>query len=177
MGGAPRHALLALAALALNAAYAFKLPNTAQDLTLYRIWDSAAVCNDGTPCAQPRQPLAAPVARFCSTNPELAPHARRPDRMPHARLCHAAGFYYLPANDTAKADMWLIYLEGGQWCGAPRLGPRPRFNALRLRRCAQVLQQRDLLRARAGRGHAGVVQGVGQGHAGARRELRCSCRG
>jgi hypothetical protein len=70
MGGAPRHALLALAlALSLNAAAAFKVPATAQDLTLYRIWDDAAVCNDGTPCAYAPRALAAPVARFCSTQP------------------------------------------------------------------------------------------------------------
>jgi len=68
--------LLVLAALAWNAA-AFALPpRTAQQLTLYRIWDAEALCNDGT----------------------------------------ASGFYYLPANDTAKQHLWLVYLEGGQWC-------------------------------------------------------------
>ena len=48
-------ALLALAwacaALASRRAEAFKLPKTAQSLTLYRIWDSEAVCNDGSACA------------------------------------------------------------------------------------------------------------------------------
>jgi Pectinacetylesterase len=27
-----------------------------------------------------------------------------------------SGFYILPATDPAKADLWVVVLEGGQWC-------------------------------------------------------------
>ena len=70
MGGVARSALLALAALALalNAATAFNLPRTAQSLTLYRIWDDAAVCNDGTPCACRAARAATALPRRCAAS-------------------------------------------------------------------------------------------------------------
>jgi hypothetical protein len=37
----------------------------------------------------------------------------------------AAGFYFSPANDTAKSNLWLIYLEGGQARPTRALPPRP----------------------------------------------------
>ena len=34
----------------------------------------------------------------------------------HALRTRAGGFYFSPANDTSKSNLWLVYLEGGQWC-------------------------------------------------------------
>ena len=52
------------------------------------------------------------VARFVRGRP-FAPDLRR---AAPRRAGSTAGFYYLPANGTAMANVWLIYLEGGQWC-------------------------------------------------------------
>ena len=39
-------------------------------------------------------------------------------------------FYYANATDPAKAHIWLVYLEGGQWCAPARSGAGPRLGAL-----------------------------------------------
>ena len=72
----------------------------------------------------------------------------------------------MPANGTAMANVWLIYLEGGQWCARVLVGRSAPAVPLGLtqpprRAVRQVLQQRHLLRARAGRRHAGVVEELG----------------
>ena len=90
-------------------------------------------------------------------------------RAPVAHLfSYAAGFYYLPANGTAMANVWLIYLEGGQWCAAAAKRPAPLGSDAWPPALRQVLQQRHLLRARAGLRHAGVVEELGQSDEGAR---------
>ena len=38
----------------------------------------------------------------------------RPSRAP----AHAPGaYYYVAASEPSKSNVWLLYLEGGQWCG------------------------------------------------------------
>ena len=61
-----------------------------------------AVCNDGSPGAlRTRRSFAA------GPRPSL----RRLTLPPRS---FSAGFYFSPANDTEKSNLWLIYLEGGQ---------------------------------------------------------------
>lgn len=36
-----------------------------------------------------------------------------------AALCNdgsQAGYYFAPATEPTKSNLWLVYLQGGQWC-------------------------------------------------------------
>jgi len=126
MGGAPRHALLALAlALSLNAAAAFKVPATAQDLTLYRIWDDAAVCNDGTPCAYARERSQRLWRASVVRNPELVRRRAQPGFTTCQRTTRP--------SRTCGSFTWRAA------SGAARLGLQRRAaaDASRFRRCAR----------------------------------------
>jgi hypothetical protein len=173
----PAALLLAALALACCGCDAFKgrghsMPTTTH-LQLYEIKDPEAVCNDGTACARPAARLR---RRACARARPAA--AVRPPQLPHALIARvpcAAGFYYAPANDTAKSNLWLVYLEGGQWCAprgacgaAPRAAPHLRASHSPARRrippAPQVLQRAHVHAARLGHGAADVIAQLGQGH-------------
>lgn len=92
---------LCLAVLSPRAARSAE-QSTGTDLLLYRVYsDPLAVCNDGSPGAPPRGPAA--LCKLAALTLAGAP-----------LLLFLAGYYFSPANDTTKSNLWLIYLEGGQ---------------------------------------------------------------
>jgi len=97
-------ALLALCLVALAPRMGSAMEQkTGSLLLMYRVYsDPLAVCNDGSPGAlRTRRSFAA------GPRPSL----RRLTLPPRS---FSAGFYFSPANDTEKSNLWLIYLEGGQ---------------------------------------------------------------
>jgi hypothetical protein len=109
---------------------------------------SDAVCNDGSTgawrvrrSAASRGPRGALVARAARATAyargcaRLLPRGWRggAEAAPGACAPPAGAFYYANATDPAKAHIWLVYLEGGQWC-APAAAKR---SALTRRSCAR----------------------------------------
>jgi hypothetical protein len=72
-----------------------------------------------------RAPSGETRARRVRAAPRGRPSPHRPAAAP---LCFLLGaFYFSNATDPAKAHLWLVYLEGGQWHVRRGIVCSPRF--------------------------------------------------